>query len=77
MIQGGCNTHSANYTAYQNGTFSLGPIKSTKKACINDKDSTYTTALVSSVSYTLVKGVITLKNSKGEITFILTPKFIK
>jgi hypothetical protein len=58
----GCNSHSASYQIELNGRIRFGPFRSTKKGCLNDKDSIYLNSLKSSVSYSISSQIITFRN---------------
>lgn len=47
----GCNVNSATYEAYNDGTIKIDTFISTRRFCVDDQDSVYTSALSGSVKY--------------------------
>lgn len=71
-VLNGCNTHSGIYKAFSNSSVVFGQFISTLKFCSTDKDSLYTSALISSASFSKSNNQITFKNSNGATVLILT-----
>ncbi len=63
----GCNSYGANYTA-KNGVFTISPVMSTFRACIEDEfnaqEMAYLTALQSVTAYSLTADTLTLTGIK-------------
>lgn len=63
----GCNIWNMKYIAATNGTVKFYPGVSTKRACLtSDNDRFYADALLSSVKFNEMKGMITFYDSKGK-----------
>ncbi len=73
-IVNGCNSQSANYKAFSNGTLKINQFISTLKLCLNDNDIAYNNALTQSISFVRNSGnSLTFRNVKGENVITLTP----
>jgi hypothetical protein len=72
-LTGGCNVYSAEYKAYQNGSFSIVHIiPITKVNCIFSYDSEYVNALSNSVKFEKTLNQIKLRDKSNLTTIILT-----
>ncbi len=70
----GCNSQSANYKAFSNGSLQINQFISTLKFCPNDNDRAYTNALTQSMSFVRnSENSLTFRNVKGENVITLTP----
>jgi len=61
-IQNGCNMHFGVYTAYENGTLSIGDFFSTARSCKDNFDSSYLEALKKSDNWVRQNKDLIFKN---------------
>ena len=61
-IQNGCNIHSGIYSAFENGTVTIGKFFSTRRACREDFDKVYLDALTTSGNFVRENKNLVLKN---------------
>ena len=66
MVISGCNIHTFDYIAFEDGTIEFGPAASTERACQDDVDIVFLTNVIRSTNYNEENGKVLFQNDDGE-----------